>query len=314
MSISSTPTLPTGQQYEIFFGDQQAIITEVGAALRSYRRGSRDLIVSFDADKMPTGCHGALLLPWPNRTEDGQYSFAGRDYQLPINEVELNNAHHGLVLHTRFTPILHEENRIELQLDLVPRPYYPFSLRVRISYELNAQGLEVKVETTNIGDQSAPYALGFHPWIATGGHRLAHCTLQLEAQSWYPANKRLLPGVATAIPPELDFSSPRLLGDLVLDDAFDAAYTSPAASNIDAKTWAFLGWPDGGKIGVWQGEGLGCWQLCTGDGLPGDEKRSGLAIESQSCVANALRTGNKLVSLAPGQSHQARWGITFAQE
>ena len=38
-------TYPTGEQYEIDHGDQQAVVTEVGATLRTYRIGDRPVVL-----------------------------------------------------------------------------------------------------------------------------------------------------------------------------------------------------------------------------------------------------------------------------
>lgn len=36
--------LPSGRQHTIVFGDQQAVVVEVGAALRSYRVAEHDVL------------------------------------------------------------------------------------------------------------------------------------------------------------------------------------------------------------------------------------------------------------------------------
>ena len=45
---------------------------------------------------------GQVLIPWPNRLEDGGYEFDGRRYQLPLTEPEQHNAIHGLVRSERW--------------------------------------------------------------------------------------------------------------------------------------------------------------------------------------------------------------------
>ncbi|MEZ5164720.1 MAG: hypothetical protein R2683_03340 [Bifidobacterium adolescentis] len=34
---------------------------------------------------MVTCCHGQLLIPFPNRIENGEYTFEGKTYTLPID-------------------------------------------------------------------------------------------------------------------------------------------------------------------------------------------------------------------------------------
>ncbi|MCR6491664.1 hypothetical protein [Cellulomonas sp. P24] len=44
---------PTGVQHHLVHGDQRATITEVGASLREYAVGDRDVIVPFDVGGLP---------------------------------------------------------------------------------------------------------------------------------------------------------------------------------------------------------------------------------------------------------------------
>jgi aldose 1-epimerase len=50
------------------------------------------------------------------------------------------------------------------------------------------------------------------------------------------------------------------------------------------------------------------WQVCTGNDIPGIMRR-GVACEPMSCIADAFRTGERLVRLEPGASHTVRWGM-----
>src|SRR5271169_3475767 len=88
---------PSGKQITIATKDQQAVVVEVGGGLRSYSVGGRELLDGYGADEMSSSGRGQVLIPWPNRLEDGSYEFNGCRYQLPLNEPEHRNAIHGLV-------------------------------------------------------------------------------------------------------------------------------------------------------------------------------------------------------------------------
>ena len=88
---------PSGEQFEIAAGDQQAVVVEVGGGLRSYSAGGRKLVDGYGADEMSSSGRGQVLIPWPNRLQDGSYEFDGRRHQLPLNEPQHHNASHGLV-------------------------------------------------------------------------------------------------------------------------------------------------------------------------------------------------------------------------
>ena len=88
---------PSGEQITITRGDQLAVIVEVGGGLRSYSTGGRELVDGYGAHEMSSSGRGQVLIPWPNRLEDGSYEFDGKHHQLPLNEPERRNAIHGLV-------------------------------------------------------------------------------------------------------------------------------------------------------------------------------------------------------------------------
>ena len=87
---------PTGRQYELAHRDQRAVVVEVGAGLRSYRAGGRDIVDGYRRDETCEGGRGQLLIPWPNRIAGGRYSFDGRELQLAVNEPRTGSAIHGL--------------------------------------------------------------------------------------------------------------------------------------------------------------------------------------------------------------------------
>jgi aldose 1-epimerase len=102
---------PSGEQIEIAVGDQQAVVVEVGGGLRSYSAGSLELVHGYGADEMSSSGRGQVLIPWPNRLQDGRYEFDGRRHQLPLNEPEHRNAIHGLVRWGTWTTAEREPHR-----------------------------------------------------------------------------------------------------------------------------------------------------------------------------------------------------------
>ena len=115
---------PSGEQIEIAVGDQQAVVVEVGGGLRSYSAGSRELLDGYRADEMSSSGRGQVLIPWPNRLQDGRYEFDGRHHQLPLNEPEHRNAIHGLVRWANWTTAEREPHRAVMEHVLHPQPGY----------------------------------------------------------------------------------------------------------------------------------------------------------------------------------------------
>ena len=79
----NTPA-PSGRQFELVLGAQRATIAEVGASVREYAVGTRDVVLPFAPDRIAPAFSGAVLVPWPNRLRDGRYSYAGVEHQVAV--------------------------------------------------------------------------------------------------------------------------------------------------------------------------------------------------------------------------------------
>jgi len=304
--VTTGTPLPTGSPFELQRGDQYAVITEVGAHLRIFRVAGRDVVVPFEPGRLPPAFHGAVLAPWPNRVDSGAYTWKGEQYQLPLNEPARRTAIHGLVAWQRWRIIDHSPASVTLMVEPPATPGYPFQLATTIRYALGPGGLEVELRTRNIGSTAAPYGIGFHPWLSPGDSPLDEASLQVDATRWVRSDERLLPTGVEPFPEEFDFRSPRVLGSTVLDDAF-----AGVTYDSQERSWVRLRGTDGHTAAVWMDTTLGYWQLCTGDELAGGARRTGLAAEPMSCVADAFNTGDDLVHLEPGGDHYVRWGLTL---
>ncbi|MBB2922966.1 aldose 1-epimerase family protein [Cellulomonas cellasea] len=295
---------PSGRQYHLARGDQHATIAEVGASIREYSVGGRDVALPFEKDQIAPAYSGAVLAPWPNRLTDGQYTFDGVEHQVPVNEPGRMTALHGLVSHARFTPSSPvSDTSVTLEHEIVPTLGYPFPVRVRATYALTDEGLEVLVTATNLGQHAAPYGVGFHPWLSPGDAAVDDCTIQVDAATRVLVDDRLLPTGTAPLGPDDDMRTPRPLAGFALDDAF-----VDVVRDDDGLAWIKLASPDGQTSAVWMDDTMDTWQVCTGNDIPGIMRR-GVACEPMSCIADAFRTGERLVRLEPGASHTVRWGM-----
>src|SRR5580704_11968429 len=147
---------PSGEQIEIRAEDQQAVVVTVGGGLRAYAVGGRALLDGYGADEMSTSGRGQVLIPWPNRLQDGSYEFGGRRHQLPLNEPTRHIAIHGLVRWSAWSVAEREAHRVVMEHVLYPHPGYPFSLGIGIEYVLSRNGLLVRTTATNLGTHACP--------------------------------------------------------------------------------------------------------------------------------------------------------------
>ena len=74
---------PSGEQFEIAFADQRAVVVEVGGGLRTYSAAGREMIDGYGQEEMAHRAAGRCSCPWPNRIAGGGYEFAGRDSSWP---------------------------------------------------------------------------------------------------------------------------------------------------------------------------------------------------------------------------------------
>lgn len=176
---------PSGEQYEIRFGDRRAVVTEVGAGLREH-----DGLLGYGIDEMASGGRGQMLAPWPNRVEGGSYSFDGRDLQLPLTEPGQGNAIHGLVRWVNWSCVAHDEASVTMKHELHPQPGYPFALVLEVEYALGESGLTVESRALNAGDRTAPFGIGHHPYFA-GAPRVDDLEVEIDGDSFRIGDRRL---------------------------------------------------------------------------------------------------------------------------
>ncbi len=120
---------PSGEQHEIAHGDSKAVITQVGATLRSYTVGGLDVVDGFRVADRATDGRGQVLAPWPNRLTDGHYQYRGRACQAPLNEIGRHDAIHGLVRWLDWTLVERDPAAVTLACALHPQPGYEWQLR-----------------------------------------------------------------------------------------------------------------------------------------------------------------------------------------
>jgi aldose 1-epimerase len=301
---STLPTpLPTGRQHVVELGDQRAVVAAVGASLREYTVGGRDVVLPYPEDAMAPAFSGTVLAPWPNRLRDGEFRFQGVNYDVPLNEHDRQTALHGLVAHTTFSTVDETPVSVTLEHVVVPTHGYPWPVRLLVTYTLTADGLVVRTDVTNLGATAAPFGLGFHPWLSPGDGPVDEATLQIDAARHVTVDTRLLPTGTEAPAGRFDLRSATLLRGIALDDA----WVQPIRDE-DGLTWVRFGGSDGRTVAMWADSGFQAWQVCTGDVVAAIQRR-GVAVEPMTCIADAFRTGENLITLEPGESRELTWGL-----
>jgi len=104
---------------------------------------------------------GAKLIPFPNRISKGQYSFAEKSYQLPINSGR--DAIHGFI--------------------------YDKSLRVT---NVTSNAFQYKTKITNLSNCSIPVGDGWHPYFKTEG-KVDRLHIKIPAGSRIAVDAQMIP-------------------------------------------------------------------------------------------------------------------------
>jgi aldose 1-epimerase len=296
---------PSGEQLEIELGDQRAVVVEVGAGLRAYSVGGRAVVNGYAVDEMATAGRGQVLIPWPNRLQDGRYEFEGRRHQLPLNEPEHANAIHGLVRWSVWSVAARESERVVMEHRLHPQPGYPFTLDLSIEYALSVGGLSVQTTATNVGPDRCPYGCGAHPYLSVGTDTVDATVLHVPAGTVLRADDRGIPtGATPVVGTDYDFREPRAIAATKLDHGFaDLERDEDGLARVELTN------PDSGAaLALWVDESHPYLMVFTGD-LPEVDRR-GLAVEPMTCAPNAFRSGEGLIVLEPGGSVTSTWGIS----
>ncbi|MEO7123466.1 MAG: aldose 1-epimerase family protein, partial [Lacisediminihabitans sp.] len=299
-------TVPSGIQHELRHGDQTVFITEVGAGLRSYTAGARSIIDGYTKTEMCTGARGHTLIPWPNRIKAGSYEWAGEVRQLDLTEPEVDGAIHGLTRWASWDVIERGENHASFGYTLYACPGWSWVLECRIDYALDNSGLSVRTTATNIGNEACPYGTGAHPYLTVGTETIDWAHAHVPGSVYLPVDDVGIPtGRESVEGTHYDLRTPQELGARKIDVTY-----ADLRRDSDGRARVTLSLLDGPAVSLWTDKAYPYLEIFTGDALPQpDRRRTGLGVEPMTCVPNAFNSGEGLITLEPGESHSASWGI-----
>jgi aldose 1-epimerase len=165
----------------------------------------------------------ALLAPWVNRVRNGNYSFLGRNYQLPINESNLGNAIHGFLARNPFQ--ISQEEISEEQCKVILTYHYdglkldgfPFPFDFHIIYSLSNTGkFTIHFQVKNIGDSPMPFACGWHPYFGFPNTKINNYEVKFSAISKFLSDSQMIPFHSEKV----DYKNGAKLSSEKLDNVF----------------------------------------------------------------------------------------------
>ena len=298
----STP--PTGEQYEIISGTRRAVVTEVGATLRTFSVGGRDVVRGFGVEDQISGGRGQNLIPWPNRIRDGRYVFNGATQQLALTEPARHNASHGLARYVPWVLIDKQADAVTNRVRIYPQQGWPGVLEATITHRVSEDGLTVTVDATNIGAAEVPFGYGAHPYLTVGESSVDDLAITVPAESYLEVDDRLLPiKISPVDGTAYDLRRGPVLGSVNLDTAL-----TDLARDADGRWRVKLVLGDR-YAEVWGDETMQWIQVFSG----GPSRNSSIAVEPMTCGPDAFNAGpthDGMRVLAPGSSFVGEWGIS----
>jgi aldose 1-epimerase len=289
-------------EVELTAGDARLVVDLRGGGLRALRAGDREVLEGYPAGAVPSGRRGHVLLPWPNRIRDGQWTWEDRMLQLDIASVTRPTAIHGLVSWQPWQVLESAGDRVTVGTVVEPRSGYPFRLAAAIDYVLTPERLEATVRVRNVGRERAPFGVGLHPYLAVGSTQdgdLAEAELELPARTLLVVDDAGLP---TGERRPFDGAVGRI-GDRAFDDPMTDL-------DRDADGWARVRLQTPvGPLELAVDRSWPWLQVYSGDTLPAGQRRRSLAVEPMTCPPNALADGVDIVVLEPGEEWAGNWTL-----
>ena len=291
----------SGREVVLSAGDYEARIVTVGAGLAGLTYRGHELIVAHRVDECPPAYLGKVLMPWPNRVAGGSYTWEGTSYDLPVDEPAFGTSLHGFVAFQEWDIVEADASSVLLRTLIAARYSYPWTLVASARYSLDAHaGLSIELSATNIGEGTAPYGVGFHPYLAIDDTQANDLELEIPASIIYEADANMIPVVAHDVADfGLDFRSPSVVGDARLDHCF---------AGLPQGTWTVTLRDRASGVGVSLSSDARWLQVYSADYIG----RVGVAVEPMSCPPNAFNSGTDVVALAPGQDYTLRASIHAA--
>ncbi|PZQ90594.1 MAG: aldose epimerase [Leifsonia xyli] len=307
---------PLGELIELRTARSTARIASLAAALLHLDVDGIDLAERTPPTRLPSHGHGIVLAPWPNRVRDARWNHGGVVQQLDVTDPSRGNAIHGLLRNTAYRVLQRADDAVTLGAVIHPQHGWPFLVETRVHYALADDALTVTHTARNRGTAAAPWAVGAHPYLRVGATPVEQLTLEVRGGTRYlELDDRLVPVAVREVAPgsDLDLATPRGLGELDLNVAYQDVATGPAGA-------AVLTAPDGARTVLWQDPAFRWLQVYTPRDFPhtdadGTETPAlAVALEPMSAAPDALNSGEGLAWLAQGESWEASWGVRHEEK
>lgn len=295
---------------DIASGEYRAAISTFGASIQELTYAGEPLLEGYPRGEEPPMSANIVMSPWPNRVEDGEYTFHGSDNRLVINEPPRNNAIHGFAGFRTWGVQELTADRAVLWIDFGDEQGWPWRMRVTADFQVGDQGLSVAYTVANRSGEACPLAFGVHLYPSAHGAPLDETRLVVPVVEYLPLSQdRNLPDGDLRPTAEIhcELAGGQDMRGAWYDHAFTAGGEGERCSTLTAA--------DGRATSITTAGEFAWFQVYTadpdhGEGYPG--RGRAVAVEPMTVPPNALRTGKDLAELGPGEQHTYRLRIADA--
>lgn len=133
-----------------------AIIAEHGAELQSLKSKENGIEYIWNGNPEYWGKHAPVLFPIIGALKNDEYRYRGKTYTM---------SKHGFARDLDFDVLDQEEDKVSFILSSTPetKKNYPFDFALIIHYELGGEGLTIRYEVQNKGEDEMFFSIGGHP-------------------------------------------------------------------------------------------------------------------------------------------------------
>jgi len=244
-----------------------------------------------------------LVYPWANRLERFEYRAAGKFVSFPDDRALTHADPNGLPIHGAIPGLMRweprdrvDESTLSARLSWNPpsqelEQLYPFAHEVGVEVAIAPGALAIATAVRAVGSDEVPISFGYHPYLRAPGGGRAAWRVRLPRLERLVHDAQQIPTGSREQVTDTEFE----LADSSWDDGF-AVLEEPARFEVISQS--------GHGIAVECLEGYPFAQIFAPIG------HDFICFEPMTAPTNALRSGDGLTVLSPGEEYRAAFRVS----
>lgn len=202
------------------------VAPEIGGSIVGWRIGDTPILRETTEEALASGDATKLasfpLVPFSGRIAWARFAFCGEEHALAPNFGGNPHYLHGFGWRSRWAVGRRDEASVTLVIEHDPDAdpqatgRWPYRMRAELAYALTPGALTMTLTVENRDPRPMPCGLGFHPYFP----RRPGATLRFRAASVWLPDENEIPTRREAPAGDYDFSTPKEVESVTLDNAF----------------------------------------------------------------------------------------------